>query len=126
MRKLGRPKGTKNIMRTAKEKEKILKEYFDNYKSLKQISDEYHIDLKLLKKWKKLYLEEGINGLESKTGKSKSPIHGRKLKNPTEIDILKRKLLEKEIELMRLKKGYQTKGVGLQKEYVTTFDVNMK
>lgn len=53
-------------MRTAKEKEKILNEYFINYKSLKQISIEYNIDLRLLKTWRKKYQTDGINGLVSK------------------------------------------------------------
>ena len=120
---VGRPKGTKNVMRTAEEKEKILNEYFINYKSLKQISVEYNIDLRLLKNWRKKYQTDGINGLVSNTGKHNSPIRGKYNRNSSEIDKLKYELLQKEIELMRLKKGYQVKGVGHQKEYVTTFDV---
>ncbi len=38
---MGRPKGAKNVMRTPEEKEKILNEYFIDYKPLKQISIEY-------------------------------------------------------------------------------------
>ena len=123
---LGRPKGTSNIMRTAEEKEKILNEHFINFKSLKQISEEYNVDLSLLKRWRKKYQKDGINGLVSNTGKHDSPIRGKYNRNPSEIDKLKYELLQKEIELMRLKKGYQVKGVGHQKEYVTTFDVNTK
>ena len=48
------------------------------------------------------------------------------MKNKSKIEILEEKLLKKEIEIMRLKKGYQVKGVGAKKEYVTTFDVNTK
>ena len=33
---------------------------------------------------------------------------------------------EKEIELMRLKKGYVVKGVGAKKEYDSISDVNIK
>ena len=112
---MGRPKGTKNIMRTAEEKEKILNEYFINYKSLKQISIDCNIDLRLLKTWKKKYLTDGINGLISNTGKHDSPIRGKYNRNSSEIDKLKYQLLQKEIELMRLKKGYQVKRVGYQK-----------
>ena len=43
-----------------------------------------------------------------------------------ELEKIQKQLLEKEIEVMRLKKGYQVKGVGAKKEYVTIFDVNMK
>ena len=34
--------------------------------------------------------------------------------------------MKKEIEIALLKKGYMVKGVGAEKEFVTTFDKNMK
>ena len=42
------------------------------------------------------------------------------------LEKIQKQLLEKEIEIMRLKTGYQVKGVGAKKEYVTIFDVNKK
>ena len=48
----------------------------------------------------------------------------KKQKNGLVIGI--RRVLKKEIEIERLKKGYQVKGGGETKEYVTTFDVNTK
>ena len=48
----------------------------------------------------------------------------KKAKNHEEE--LELKLLKKEIELMRLKKGYVVKGVFAKKEYVSISDVNMK
>ena len=120
---MGRPKGTKNTMRTAKEKEEILNEYLVNHESLIKLSSKYDISLGLLKKWKKAYLIEGIKGLESKTGKRSI---GR-LKKPNNIEEeLRLKIMKLEIENARLKKGYQVKGVGLTKEYDTTFEENMK
>ncbi|MBO5991884.1 MAG: hypothetical protein J6R00_09555 [Lentisphaeria bacterium] len=44
----------------------------------------------------------------------------------SEVEKLKKELLEMEIKIERLKKGYQVKGGGETKEYVTTFDVNTK
>lgn len=35
-------------------------------------------------------------------------------------------LMKKDIEIERLKKGYTVEGVGVEKEYVTISDVNMK
>ena len=35
-------------------------------------------------------------------------------------------VMKKEIEIARLKKGYMVKGVGAEKEFVTTFDKNTK
>lgn len=120
---MGRPKGTKNIMRSPAEKEKILNENLINHESLIKLSSKYNIDLRLLKIWKKRYLTEGIKGLESKTGKCSI----RRPKKPSNIEEeLRLKIMKLEIENARLKKGYQVKGVGLTKEYDTTFEENMK
>ena len=64
--------------------------------------------------------------MRSKTGKHSNPNTGKYNRHPSEVEKLKRELLKKEIEIERLKKGYQVKGGGDQKEYVTTFDANTK
>ena len=74
-------------------------------------------------RWIKLYREQGIDGLKSKQGKT--GIRKGNFKR-SEIEQLKEELLKKEIELMRLKKGYVVKGVGAKKEYVSILDVNIK
>ena len=51
-------------------------------------------------------------------------IHLRKPKN--KIEELELEIMKKDIEIARLKKGYMVKGVGAEKEYVTTFDKNTK
>ena len=66
-------------------------------------------------------------GLKSNTGKHKSlstVLHLKKPKN--KIEELELELMKKDIEIARLKKGYMVKGVGAEKEYVTTLDKNMK
>ena len=77
----------------------------------------------------KKYEENGINGLKSQTGKA-SKHHkniGLHLRNPkNRIEELELELMKKEIEIARLKKGYMVKGVGDEKEFVTTFDKNTK
>ena len=123
---MGRPSGTKNIMRTAEEKEKIVLEYLNNKESTAMISSKYNICISNLKKWIRVYRETGIEGLKSKTGKHNNPNCGRYNRNKTEVEKLKEDLLKKEIELMRLKKGYVVKGVGVKKEYVSISDVNIK
>ena len=77
------------------------------------------------KKLKK-YEEEGLNGLKSKTGKNSNGkgFHLKKPKN--KVEELELELMKKEIEIARLKKGYMVKGVGAEKEFVTTFDKNTK
>lgn len=120
---MGRPKGTKNIMRTPEEKEKILNEYLINHVSLEKISKEQNIDLSLLKRWKKKYLENGISGLKSNSGYHRK---GKNVKPKNREEELELKIMKLEIENARLKKGYLVRGGGDQKEYVTTLDKNMK
>lgn len=117
----------KSIMRTPGEKEKILIEMIDNSYGYHTISKKYGISKSTLWQWHKKYQENGIDGLISNTGKSKGGNKGlgrKKFKNREEE--LEYKLLLKEIELLRLKKGYVVKGVGAKKEYVSLLDVNMK
>jgi len=42
------------------------------------------------------------------------------------MEELELEILKKDIEIARLKKGYQVKGVGQEKEFVITFDKNTK
>ena len=77
----------------------------------------------------KKYEKDGIDGLKSQTGKKKYShknmgLHLRKPKD--RIEELELELMKKEIEIARLKKGYAVKGVGAEKEFVTTFDKNTK
>ena len=70
---------------------------------------------------------KGIEGLKSNTGKHKSLNTGLHLKKPkTKIEELELELMKKDIEIARLKKGYNVKGVGQKKEFVTTFNKNTK
>ena len=121
--KMSRPYGTKNIMRTPEEKEKIVLEYLESKEGYRRIAENNDVFPGVLLKWINLYREKGIDGLKSKTGKTGV---GKGNFKRTEIEELKEELLKKEIELMRLKKGYVVKGVGVKKEYVSILDVNIK
>ena len=120
---MGRPIGTKNIMRTPDEKEKLVLEYLDSKVGYRKFAESNDIYPSTFTKWIKLYRERGIEGLKSKTGKNGT---GKGNFKRTEIEQLKEALLKKEIELMRLKKGYVVKGVGAKKEYASISDVNIK
>jgi transposase-like protein len=119
---MGRING-KNIMRTPKEKEAIVLEYITGKISTRAIAEKYGTTQKVFITWLKKYREANIEGLKSKTGKTGK---GKGNYKKTEIEQLKEDLLKKEIELMRLKKGYVVKGVGVKKEYVSILDVNIK
>lgn len=123
---MGRPQGTKNVMRTAEEKRKIVEEYLSGGISTWKIAEKYGTTQPMFRVWKKKYEENGVEGLKSKTGKKSGIGKGRSKKATTEVEQLKLELLKKEIEVARLKKGYQVKGVGAKKEYITTFEKNMK
>ena len=129
MNNMGRPRGTKNIMRTPEEKEKIVLEYLNNNKSFIMLANKYSTTRNVIRKWKDIYLEKGIDGFESKTGKANKHhknmgLYLRKPKN--KIEKLELELMKKDIEIARLKKGYMVKGVGAEKEYVTIFNKNTK
>lgn len=126
---MGRPSGTKNNMRTPQDKEKILKEFYSGKIGRNEICRKYKISTSVFKKWRDNYEINGIKGLKSNTGKASTHhknigIHLRKPKN--KIEELELEILKKDIEIARLKKGYQVKGVGQEKEFVITFNKNTK
>lgn len=126
MIKLARPNGTKNIMRSPEEKEKLVIEYLNGKEGYRRIAENNDVHPSIFLKWIHQYREKGIEGLKSKTGKHNNPKCGRYNRNKSEVEKLKEELLKKEIEIMRLKKGYLVKGAGAEKKYVTTLDMNIK
>lgn len=117
----------KNNMRTPKEKEKILKEFYSGEIGRNEVCRKYNISTKTLSSWRSKYEKDGLKGLKSNTGKSTGGNKGIGLKKGKTIEEnLKLKIMKLEIENARLKKGYLVKGGGDQKEYVTTLDKNMK
>lgn len=119
---------SKNTMRSAEEKERIVLESFQF--GCTQTAQKFDISRSVLKRWRAKYRNHGIDGLKSQTGKTS---HGfnrtaglRNKKNKTREEELQLKVMKLEIEVARLKKGYQVKGVGSKKEYVTIKDLNMK
>ncbi len=121
------PKGTKNTMRTPKEKEKIILEYYYGTIGCNEICRKYGIDSSTLRAWRNKYEKDGLKGLDSNPGKSVGGNKGLCAKKGKTIEEkLKLKIMRLKIENERLKKGYIVKGGGNQKEYVTTLDKNMK
>ena len=120
----------KNIMRSPEEKERIVLESFE--KGPNATFKKYDISEGLLHRWINKYRNNGIEGLKSKTGKTKSSRKGNPLsglqrkKNKTREEELELENLKLKIEVARLKKGYLVKGVGSKKEYVTIKDLNTK
>ena len=120
----------KNTMRSAEEKERIVLESFKEGRN--KTAKKYEIYVRVLGKWRRIYQAFGIDGLRSQTGRAKHPGKCNPLsKYQNRKDLSKEEQLEFEnmklkIEVSRLKKGYQVKGVGSKKEYVTIKDLNTK
>ena len=127
---MGRPEGTKNIMRSPEEKETIVLESFQ--KGRRKTAEKYGVSVRLLGKWRDKYHGRGIDGLKSQTGRKTAGGKGNPLsKYQSKKHLSKEEELEFEnmklkIEVDRLKKGYQVKGVGSKKEYVTIKGLNTK
>ena len=123
----------KFTMRSPEEKEAIILEYFnDHHASYRKTAARYDLSPRRCEAWIKKYREQGIDGLRSQTGKAKHPGRGNPFsglqnkKNKTREEELELENLKLKVEVARLKKGYQVKGVGSKKEYVTIKDLNTK
>ncbi len=100
----------KNNMKKPEEKEIIVKRYFCG-ESVAKLASEYEIGVRQIYHW--------INKSHEHMG-----LHFRKPKN--KLEGLEIEIMKKDIEIARLKKGYEVKGVGQEKEFVTTFSKNIK
>ena len=104
----------------------------DKHQSQKKTADKYGVSRRIFQSWIYRYREHGIDGLRNQTGKTKHPGKGNPLRGllakkiKTKEEELELENLKLKIEVARLKKGYQVKGVGLKKEYITTKDLNTK
>ena len=119
---------SKNTMRSAEEKERIVLESFKEGRN--KTARKHDIHARVLTKWRRKYEELGLDGLRSQTGKTS---HGynhltglKNKKNKTREEELELENLKLKVEVARLKKGYQVKGVGSKKEYVTIKGSNTK
>lgn len=123
---MSRKKGGTNKQWSQEEKLRIVKRYFTEGLGRHAISKEENIAPGMLWTWIKKYQDEGEQGLinKKKTGNPFAALHSSK--SISETERLKLLVAKQEIEIERLKKGYMVKGVGANKEFVTTKDVNLK
>ena len=121
---MGCKKGVPHRKWTKEEKLKIVKLYLDDHVPVKEIESTYHVSRGSICRWAKQYVEEGENALVPQNGNPYAALHTSK--SLTEIERLQLLVAKQEVEIARLKKGYQVKGVGHQKEFVITFGKNIK
>ncbi|MBQ2686071.1 MAG: transposase, partial [Erysipelotrichaceae bacterium] len=113
----GRPKGVKNRQYSIEFKQRAMNDYFDNYKSKREILSKYSISSGTFDVWKKNYLDGVLEAGRKRTGNRFSALHSSK--KLTREERLELENLKLRIENERLKKGYLVKGGGVNKEYVT-------
>lgn len=123
---MGTAKGSKYRTWSKEEKLRIVKRYFDEGIGCKTLGEQESVDPTMLCRWIHKYLEKGESALENqrKTGNHFSALHTSK--SLSEIDRLKLIIMKQEIQIERLKKGYQVKGDGASKEFVISNDTNSK
>ncbi len=121
------PKGGKNRKWTNEERLKYVLMCEEEHIPVRTIVREEGISRGTLREWIRRYRsggEEALNPEKLHPGNHFSALHTSKSLSENERLIL---LVEKlQIENERLKKGYTVKGVGADKEFVTTKDLNSK
>lgn len=118
-------KGQKMRKWSKEEKLRIVKRHLDEHISIRELEKEEKADHSQIAAWVRKYTEEGEKGLEAKKkGNPFAALHTSK--NLTEEERLRLIIAKQEIEIERLKKGYIVKGAGVNKEFVTSKDVNTK
>ena len=122
---MGRPKGGKNRKYDYEFKLKVMKDYFDNHLSKKETMMKYLISSGTFDIWKRNYLDGCLeNGRANNRGNKFAALHiSKSLSKEERLELENHKL---RIENERLKKGYTVKGGGVNKEYVSILDVNIK
>ena len=125
---MGRPKGGKNRSWSKDEKLRIVMRHINEGIGQNSLAAEENISRSLLHKWIIQYLDGGEDALENKpkTGNKYAALWNSKSLSEEERLRLIIQKQEIEIENERLKKGYQVKGVGANKAFVTIRDVNTK
>ena len=125
---MGRPKGSKGPQRkwTVDEKMEMIRKHLDEHVSFHNLQKEFKVNRGTIYTWITKYLEKGESGLE-RTHKMNNPmIHLYRKKNLTREEQLTLENFQLKVEVERLKKGYQVKGVGRQKEYVPSSKASIK
>ena len=105
-------KGQKFKHWTAEEKYKIIEPAINMEKSLSKISKELNLSIGMLSNWRKLYINNGMKGLNPKRKPGNALAKYSTRKNLTKEEQLEYENMKLRIENELLKKGYLMKGDG--------------
>lgn len=126
---MGRSKGSTGIPRrkwSIDEKLRIVKLYLDEHRSYQSLETEYRLNRGVIHSWVKRFIESGEDGLAEKVYQRNRMISLFSKKSLTDEETLRLENFKLKVENERLKKGYQVKGVGSNKEYIPTSKTNIK
>lgn len=124
---MGAPKGKPHRQFTPEEKLAYIAKFQEAHISQSKFAKEYGLNLSMFKRWMKEYAEQGEAGLAShrnRCGNRYAALHTSKTLD--EMGQLQLRMAKLEADVARLKKGYQVKGSGSQKEFVTGNGKNFK
>ena len=112
-------KGQTKRVWTPEQKAEIVHKHLDEHISVRTLEKQYNADRSMICHWVKKYIAEGESSFIPKghPGNKFAALHVSK--NLSELERLRLMVAKLEIENERLKKGYQVKGAGANKEYVT-------
>ena len=117
-------KGQTKRFWTAEQKAEIVHKHLDEHISVRALEKQYNADRSMICHWVKKYIAEGESSFVHKGHPGNKFAALYVSKNLSELERLRLMVAKLEIENERLKKGYQVKGAGANKEYVTVQDKN--
>jgi len=119
-------KGQNKRIWTKEQKLEIINKHLEEHISVRQLEKIHNADRSMICHWLKAYSNYGEDAfnLKSRITNVFASLHTSN--NLSENERLKLTIAKLEIENERLKKGYIARGVGVNKEYVTLKDMNMK
>ncbi len=120
-------KGQKKRVWTKEQKLEIISKHLNEHISAGALSKEYNAEKGMICRWIRNYSKYGESAFNSKSHRKGNPFAAlHTSKTLTETERLRLQLAKLEIENERLKKGYQVKGVGANKVFVSLKDANTK
>lgn len=123
---MSRNKGEKNRKWTAEEKKDMVKRYLESGVGRHRFAAAEGIASGMLYTWVKRYQEQGEKGLENKRkpGNPYAALHTSK--SLSKLERLELTVAKQEVEIARLKNGYQVRGGAQSKVFVTLSGASTK
>ena len=121
---MGRHKGGTNKKWSYEEKLRIVKRVLSLETSLSKVAQSENINPGLLHNWIVKYNDDGVDGLKNKRDYTYLKFVNKK--NMTDLEKLEYENILLKIENERLKKGYEVRGGGKEKEFAIISKSNSK